>query len=131
MYTILDPAQPVDLSSVTNADCPLTWTYVVDVAGAVPVLTFNAADPSFSLFYDTDLAPASTNDSTSNPFVSNYQVTITGSNSDGFSRECIWNLQIDTPCGDFTELDATNQGQKIIQRFGDPVKWYTINPFDL
>ena len=102
----------------------------MDVAGAVPALTFTAADPSFSIFYDADLAPASANDSTANPFVSNYVVTITGTNTDGFSRQCTWNLQIDSPCGS-TTVEATDQGRRIRQRFGEPVEWYTIVPFDV
>ena len=103
----------------------------MDVAGAAPALTFTAAAPSFSIFYDADLDPASANDTPANPFVSDYVVTITGTNTDGFSRQCTWNLQIDTPCGPITFIDDNTQGAKISQRFGDPVEWYALVPFDL
>lgn len=94
---------------MNNADCPLTWTYSVDVMGADPTITFDASVPEFSIFWDTDLVPASANKTPMNPFVSLYAITLTGTNSDGFTQICPFNLQIDTPCGDVNRVMKTNQ----------------------
>ena len=78
-------AQSVDFSSLINADCPLTWSFSSDVAGSEPAISqISPSDPSLTIFYSTDLNPATANEIPGNPFVSMYTITVTGSNSDPF-----------------------------------------------
>ena len=82
-------AQTVDFSSLINADCPLTWSVSSNVAGSLPAITqIGPTNPSLTIFYDTDLDPASDNDSVANPYISVYTITVTGTNTDPFELMC-------------------------------------------
>ena len=82
-------AQTVDFSSLVNANCPLTWSFSSDVIESEQAISLvGMTGPSLSIFYNTDLDPATANASMANPFESMYTITLTGSNADPFELMC-------------------------------------------
>ena len=82
----------------------------MDQAGATSTITLASSGPSLDVYWDTDLSPASANEMGGNPYVSEYTVTLTGTDGGEFAISCPVTLIIDTPCDSitFSDLDQTD-----------------------
>ena len=99
-YTITGDAKDIDeFSTLVDAACPLTFTYAVEATDAASAITFDASTPKFTIEYDADLDLASASD----PWYTDYTVTLTGAGADNYSIDCDFTLRIASPC---TALDS-------------------------
>ena len=105
-YTITETAASIDFSSLVVSGCTLNWDFSISPTPTDGgFVTQPGSGPSLSVFWDTDLVPASEFDTMANPFVSQYTVTVTGSNTDPYSISCPVTLTVDTPCDSITFSD--------------------------
>ena len=105
-YKITETTANIDFSSLEVSGCTLNWDFSISPTPAsTGFVTQPGTGPSLEVFWDTDLIPASEFGTADNPFVSQYTVTVTGTNSDAYSISCPVTLTVDTPCDSITFSD--------------------------
>ena len=105
-YKITETTANIDFSSLDVSGCNFNWDFSISPTPAsTGFVTQPGTGPSLEVFWGTDLTPASEFGIADNPHVSQYTVTVTGTNSDPYSISCPVTLTVDTPCDSITFSD--------------------------